>query len=191
MHPHAAAGQQGAQRLGHGKRGRLGDRVGRRDRYRSEGHYRHVVDDDSPGLSQRRQEGLGHAVGTEEVDRQVPLDRGQITQVVVQRDAGVVDQDIERSDLPGRFPDLRRAGHIQDQRRDPVVGVGNGLARAGVHPPRAPAQGFLDQGPPDPAVGSGHQDGAVCNARHDDDLPLLKGGAARLPTATDPGRRGN
>jgi hypothetical protein len=38
---------------------------------------------------------------------------------------------------------VRRAGHVQDQRRDPPVGMGQRLPRAGIHPLHATLQGFL------------------------------------------------
>ena len=38
-------------------------------------------------------------IGAEEVDGEKPFDRGTIAQVIVKRYAGVVDEDIERSDV--------------------------------------------------------------------------------------------
>src|SRR5713226_4359591 len=101
MNPHAPSGQKSAQRLRHVERGRLGDRVGRNERQGGEGVQRQIVDNGSPGTSQQRQEGLGHAVGAEEVDGEVLFERGTIGDVIVKRQAGVVDEDIERSDLIG------------------------------------------------------------------------------------------
>ena len=66
----APPGQQRAQRLGQGERGRLRDRVRRGERQRGQGHHRHVVDDGAAGAGQQRQERLGHAVGAEQVDGQ-------------------------------------------------------------------------------------------------------------------------
>ncbi len=91
------------------------------------------------------------------------FEHGTIAQVIEQRNTGVVDEDIERFDLPGSFLNLRGAGHVQGQGRDPPVGVGQGLARAGIHPLRASPQGFLDQRLPDAAVGPGHQHCLVCD----------------------------
>jgi hypothetical protein len=91
----------------------------------------------------------------------VPLQHSTIAEVVVARDAGVVDQDIQRLDLLGSCLNLRRVGHVQGQRPGARVGVGQGLARAGKDPLGASAQGFGDQGLPDAAVGPGHQDGLV------------------------------
>ena len=65
---HAPAGQKGAQRLGHVERGRLGERVGRSERYRGQGRERHVVDDGSPGADQQGQERLCHLICAEQVD---------------------------------------------------------------------------------------------------------------------------
>ncbi len=72
------------------------------------------------------------------------FEHGTITQVIEQRDAGVVDEDVKRLDLPGRVLNLRGAGHVQGQGRDPLVGAGQGLARAGIHPPGTSAEGFFD-----------------------------------------------
>jgi hypothetical protein len=66
-----------------------------------------------PGPGQKRQEGLGHAPGAEQVDGQVPFQRGRIAQVVVTEHAGVVDEDVERVDLLGGCLDLRGVGHVQ------------------------------------------------------------------------------
>lgn len=46
------------------------------------------------------QEGLGHAVRTEEVHREVPFEPGALAQAVVKIHAGVIDEDIERSGAP-------------------------------------------------------------------------------------------
>src|SRR5216684_531432 len=157
MHPHPPSGQKSAQRLRQVERGRLGDRVGRNDRHGGEGVQRQIVDDGAPGTSQQRQEGLGHAIRAEQVHGELLLERGAIAEVVVKRDAGVVDEDVERLDSPGRGLNLRRAGHVQGQRRDAPVRVGQGLARTGIDPARASPQGFLDQRLPDAAIGPGHQ----------------------------------
>ena len=116
-----------------------------------------------PERSQVRQEGLGHAEGAEEVDGEVAFEHGTIAQVVVERDASVVDEDVERADYPGSFLDLRRAGHVQGQRGDALVWVGQRHTRAGIHPLRVPAKRFFDQRLADAAVGSGHQDCLFCD----------------------------
>ena len=61
--------------------------------------------------------------------------------------------------------DLRRVGHVQGQRRDPPIRVGQRLARTGIHPLRAPPQGFLDQRLTDTTIGPGHQNCTACD-RH-------------------------
>ena len=66
------------------------------------------------------------------------FDCDQVAQVVKGLDAGVVDEDVERSGLLGSGPDLRRVGHVQGDRSDALTGAGQGLARARVHPPGAP-----------------------------------------------------
>ena len=116
-----------------------------------------------PGTSQGRKEGLGHVVGAVEIDGKVVFERGTIAQVVEQEHAGVVDEDVQRLDLACGLPHLLRTGDVQDQWRDAPVGVLQRLARAGVHPGRAPGEGLLDQCPPDAAAGAGHQDCLACD----------------------------
>ena len=53
------------------------------------------VDDRSLRSGQQRQKCLGHAVGSEQVDREVLFEDGPVAQVVVERDAGVVDEDVD------------------------------------------------------------------------------------------------
>jgi len=75
----------------------------------------------------------------------VLLQRGPVAEVVVQRQAGVVDEDVERLDLLNHGESLRGVRHIKDQRCDARIRVGEGAPRAGVHPPGASPQRFLDQ----------------------------------------------
>ena len=77
---------------------------------------RQVVDDGSPGPNQQRQESLSHAVGAEQVDGEVPFEHGPIAQVVVERHAGVIDEDVERVDFIDRSLDLCSVGHVQGLR---------------------------------------------------------------------------
>jgi hypothetical protein len=86
-------------------------------------------------------EGLGHAVGAEEVDRQMLFQRAAVAEVVVEPQARVVDQDVEGPGLPGGGLDLRRAGHVQAQRRDPLAWMSQRLAGAGAHTRRPSAEG--------------------------------------------------
>jgi hypothetical protein len=80
---------------------------------------------------------LGHAVGAEEVDGEVALDRGTVAQVVVHRHAGVVDEDVQRVDDVDRSLNLVGVGDVESDRRDAPIGVVEGLAGAGVHLHRA------------------------------------------------------
>jgi len=116
-----------------------------------------------PGTNQGRKKCLGHVVGAVEVDGKVPLECGTIAQVVEQEHAGVVDEDVQRLDLACGFPDLLRAGDVQDQRRDARAEMLQRPARAGVHPRRAPGERLLDQRPADAAAGTGHQDCLACD----------------------------
>jgi hypothetical protein len=87
----------------------------------------------------------------------VLFERGTIAQPIGQRHAGVVDEDVERSDLLRSPLNLGRICDVQGQRRDALVGMNQRLARTGIHPRRASPQGFLDQRLPEPPVGPGHQ----------------------------------
>jgi hypothetical protein len=158
MHPHAPCGQQRTQRLRQRKRGGFGDRVGRKERKGGYGHRRQHVHDGAPRTSQQRQEGLGHAVGAEEVDGQVPFEHGRIAQVVPARHAGVIDEEIEGFDVLDSSLNLRSAGHVQGQGRDAPIRVGQGPAGTGIHARRAPAQGLGDQRLSNATIGPGHQD---------------------------------
>jgi len=53
----------------------------------------------------------------------VLFERRPLAEVVVERDARVVDEDVERLDALGRGPDLRRVSDIQVQGRDARVRV--------------------------------------------------------------------
>jgi hypothetical protein len=70
---------------------------------------------------------------------------------------GIVDEDIESVDFPDGRANLRGTGHVQCQRRDALIGVGKGLARAGIDPFRASPQSLLDQRFSEAAIGSSHQ----------------------------------
>ena len=94
----------------------------------------------------------------------MPFERGAIAQVIIERQAGVVDEDVERPDSPDSALNLLGIGYVQGQRRDALIQVGQGLARTGVHPLRASAQGFLDQRLSDTAIGAGDDDILVFEA---------------------------
>ncbi len=63
-----------------------------------------------PRKSQRRQESPGHAIRAKEIDGEVPFDRGTIAQVIVKRQAGVIDEDIERFDSLDGSLNMRSVG---------------------------------------------------------------------------------
>ncbi len=94
----------------------------------------------------------------------MPFERGTIAQVIVKRQAGVIDEDIERFDSLDSSLSLRSVGHVQGQGRDAPIQVGQGLARAGIHPLRASPQGFLDQRLSDTAISAGDGDILVFEA---------------------------
>lgn len=84
----------------------------------------------------------------------MPFERGSIAQIIVKRQACVIDEDIERFDARDGRLDLRGVGDVQDQWRDAPIQVGQGLACPGIHPFRASPQGFLDQRLSDAAIGT-------------------------------------
>ena len=52
---------------------------------------------------------------------------------IKKRQAGVIDEDIERFDSLDCPLNLRSVGHIQGQWRDAPIQVGQGPARTGIH----------------------------------------------------------
>jgi hypothetical protein len=53
------------------------------------------VGDGAAGPREQREERLGHGPRAEEIDREVPFERGTIAQLSGQRHAGVVEEEIE------------------------------------------------------------------------------------------------
>jgi hypothetical protein len=51
-----------------------------------------------------------------------PRNGVEITQIVIDWDAGIVDEGVERADLVGRLPDLRGVGHVQRYLRHAFIG---------------------------------------------------------------------
>jgi hypothetical protein len=80
-----------------------------------------------------------------------------------ERQASVIDEDIERFDFLDGSLKLRHVGYVQGQGRDAPIRIGEGLARTGIHPLRASPQGFLDQPLPETGIGPGHQMRFVCD----------------------------
>jgi hypothetical protein len=93
----------------------------------------------------------------------VLFERSTISQVIETRHAGVIDEDRERFDSLDSFLNLRSVGHVQGQRRDATIRVGQGLARTGIHSLRASPQCFLHQRLPDTSIGPGHQNCFACD----------------------------
>src|SRR5262249_9210722 len=86
------------------------------------------------------------------------FDHVELAQIVVDCDAGVVDEDIEGADLIDCPLDLRNTGHVQCQGRHAFVGVLQCAAGARVYPLRPPSKRLIDERPTDAAVGAGDQD---------------------------------
>jgi hypothetical protein len=132
-------------------------------RHRTKGHD---VDDGSPAARQQRHEGLGDVEGPVQVDRQVLLERISVGQIVGERDAGVVDQNVKGLHLLDGRLDLCPVGHVEREGRDALIGDAHRLSRGGVHPLGTHREGFVNQRPSEAAVGSGHQHRLVGYCRH-------------------------
>src|SRR5580658_1135490 len=78
MNLDATSSPQSAQRLRQRERGCLRDRVGWTEWHTCQARQRQDIDDGSMRASHVRQEGHGHAVRTEEVDGEVPVESGAI-----------------------------------------------------------------------------------------------------------------
>jgi hypothetical protein len=100
---------------------------------------------------------LGHVIGAKQIHREEPFERGAIAEVVLERNTGIVDEDIESVDSLDGCPNLRRIGNVQRQGRDAAISMGKGLARAGIDPLRPSRQSLLNQCFSDAAIGSSHQ----------------------------------
>ena len=62
-----------------------------------------------------------------EVDCEEPFERGAVAQIVLERDAGIVDENIDRVDFLDSRPNLRGVCDVQLEERDAAVGVGKWL----------------------------------------------------------------
>ena len=141
-----------------GKCGGLGDRIARTEWHRGNRRQRQNVDDGSSSTRQQGQESLSHSIRAIEIDGEALFERGAIAQVIVKRQASVIDEDIEIFDLLDSSLNVRSIGHVQCYGRDSPIHVGQRLTRTGIHPLRASPQSFLDQRLADTAVGAGAQD---------------------------------
>jgi hypothetical protein len=97
-------------------------------------------------------------VRTEEVEGEMSIDPSAIAKIIVKVHAGVVDQDVERFDAPDSSLNLDRVGHVEGQGSEALIRMCEGLARTGMHALRASLQRFLNQRPPDAAIGPSNQD---------------------------------
>src|SRR5207302_2701213 len=99
-----------------------------------------------------------------EIDGEALFERGTIAQVVVECQAGVVDEDIERFDfLHGRL-NLRSVGYVQREGRHAAVSVLQFAASSTrVNPLRSASECLGDERSSDAAIGAGDQDCLVLN----------------------------
>src|ERR1700689_5449842 len=100
---------------------------------------------------------------SEEVDGQVLLDGVKTAQIVVESDAGIVDEDVKGVDLVGRHLDLLNAGHIERQWGYPFIGDRECAACSRIDPLRSAPKRLIDERPADSPVGAGDQDCLLCN----------------------------
>ena len=85
----------------------------------------------------------------------VLFDDVEAAQIVVDGDAGVVDEDIERLDLRDSGLNLRRARHVQPDGGHACIDMVQRAASAGVDSAGSSCERFVDERPPDAPVGSG------------------------------------
>jgi hypothetical protein len=95
----------------------------------------------------------------------VPLEHRPVAELIEDRHAGVVDEDVERVDLLDPGLDLRWVGDVECQRRDPALAAYVRLPRPGTHALRAPSQRLIHERPPEATVGPDDQNRAVCDVR--------------------------
>src|SRR4029077_1793605 len=113
---------------------------------------------------QQRQESARHIEHSEEIDGEVLSDCVEIAQIVVESDAGIVDENVERFNSLDSCLNLLGVSHVQGQGPDAPIYVGQGLARTGIYPPRTSPQGFLNQRLSNAAVGPGYENCFVCDS---------------------------
>jgi hypothetical protein len=104
---HAVAREARPKGLRHIQRRRLRHRIAGDDRQGRERGERQVVDDRPLGVLQHWQERARHLDDAEQIDGQLLFDGVEIARIVIDRDAGIVDEDVERADLFDCLPDLR------------------------------------------------------------------------------------
>src|SRR5580765_2283198 len=85
------------------------------------------------------------------------LDGVRVAQIVVDRDAGVVDENVERADGRRRLPDLGEIGDVERQRRDALVAKRHRASHRRVHTLGAASQRLVDERSADAAVRAGDQ----------------------------------
>jgi hypothetical protein len=116
----------------------------------------------------------------------VPFERGTIAQVIVKRDAGIIDEDIERFCSLDSFANLRSVGHVQGQGRDAPIQVGQGLARPGIHPLRASPQASSTSACPIPLLPPVNDDILIFEAHECCSSVRMQPGRLRLAKAVTP-----
>src|SRR5438445_4556643 len=128
------------------------------------GRQRQNANNGAPRTSQQRQESLGHTIRAVEIDGEALFERGTIAQVVIKRQACVVNEDIERFDfLHGRL-NLRSVGYVQREGRHAAVSVLQFAASSTrVNPLRSASECLGDERSSDAAIGAGDQDCLVLN----------------------------
>jgi hypothetical protein len=109
------------------------------------------------GLDELRQEGIRHRERAVEVDSELLFERGRIAEIVVERDSGVVYEDVKRSDARSGRADLILVGHVKPDRRRATIGRGSRLAHPGKNVRRTTPQCLGDQRFADTAVRTGDQ----------------------------------
>ncbi|WP_291705387.1 hypothetical protein [Bradyrhizobium sp.] len=91
------------------------------------------------------------------------LDNFGIAEIVVDRDAGIVDEDVEASDRAGCARNLSRIGDIKHQRRHTLVGMLELAARSRLNLACSTPNRVINERPPDAVVSASDQNTLICD----------------------------
>jgi hypothetical protein len=122
-----------------------------------------VFEIEQAGMSGKGASVAKHFEQSDEVDRQVLFDHVEIAEIVVDGDAGVVDEGIEGVDLIDCLLDLRNAGQVQSQGRHVFIVILLCAPSTRVNPLHARSKRLIDKRQTDATVGTGNPDCLVRN----------------------------
>src|SRR5437870_8240252 len=102
----------------------------------------------------------------EEVDRQMLFDELEIGQIVVNGNAGIIDEDIKRTDPLRSLLDLRSVGHVQGYRCHALIGDFECAASSRIDLLGTPSKSLIHERPPDAAAGARDRKSTRLNSSH-------------------------